>query len=849
MKTFPSNFITEKNKKAGAKPVWILKCPFPNTGTIYLSDQEFSVASWNGGITTKAWIKRWGNIDENISGYEMSAARVSDFGISVIIDPGSSPNIETILWTAANNIETTDCELYLWFVGLNAATDPPQRIWAGNIVDFVLQDELTCDIEMVDQSVRIDKYVGTEITTSVYPNADLDDVGKVGNVGYGVVKKVPARAVIAGALDYLNAAMTASQTTLDLVDTSRFPSSGTVGIDAEDITYTGKTATQLTGLTRGANSTTPAVHNRGSHVWEQRSDFTYEAFSHPIKQFDNIFAAGLSVKLRITGSVTTYTGKTGSQHPTWPNRAMVVVPAKITKEEAVNILVSDGITVDDAISIVDTIAVDDTIAINDLIAVADNIAVSQGSHGHTSPDRIITVRVEDWINNSGSWAWQSGYSFRYDGDFTTGDYISSSTANTNFYRRTSAAQAGTPVRMRQCVTSGDPGMYQGTGTAKLWVNGTHMNTISIGGSSKQTVKSSWYNFTNWNDLIASNTCIQVEGNYQLFVYEIWYEVDLNPSPPAGPAVGVAKSGSAYRTGDVTKSGSVSKSGTVSRSGSVSKSGTVTMSGNSVTDTVIADKLVVDAQGYQDDASGTITGTPNLLIERPDHVMKHFVAIYSNWPVANFYTNAGSQFASKNYKFSVIINEKRRLKEWLTLFAFQCRCYYRIANNQAQLLWRPDSPSSVKTINNNMIRMREDYKTTTRVRRSPLEQVINKISLHYDRDWTKQGITAYKAVTTAEDATSITRYGEKEKPHLFDFDFVTTSGMANDLRDFYLNFYKNRKKLVAMDLFLDNSELEFADAITVTPLGSLVGETQKVNFLPGSGIEMRNDRLEIIVREY
>jgi len=46
-----------------------------------------------------------------------------------IVDQKSPINMDTILWTAANNIETTDCELYLWFIGLDPVTDPPQKMW------------------------------------------------------------------------------------------------------------------------------------------------------------------------------------------------------------------------------------------------------------------------------------------------------------------------------------------------------------------------------------------------------------------------------------------------------------------------------------------------------------------------------------------------------------------------------------------------------------------------------------------------------------------------------------------------------------------------------------------------
>lgn len=58
----------------------------------------------------------------------------------------------------------------------------------------------------------------------------------------------------------LDGAINASVTTITVDSTSIFPTSGTLLIGAEQITYTGKTSTTFTGCTRGANSTTAASH-------------------------------------------------------------------------------------------------------------------------------------------------------------------------------------------------------------------------------------------------------------------------------------------------------------------------------------------------------------------------------------------------------------------------------------------------------------------------------------------------------------------------------------------------------------------------------------------------------------
>ena len=64
----------------------------------------------------------------------------------------------------------------------------------------------------------------------------------------------------------LNEALDTSETTITLEDTSNFPSTGTILIGSEQITYTGKSGNDLTGCTRGANSSTAATASDGDAV-------------------------------------------------------------------------------------------------------------------------------------------------------------------------------------------------------------------------------------------------------------------------------------------------------------------------------------------------------------------------------------------------------------------------------------------------------------------------------------------------------------------------------------------------------------------------------------------------------
>ena len=87
-----------------------------------------------------------------------------------------------------------------------------------------------------------------------------------------------------GVFSYLDGAITAGQTTITLDSVWQFPTSGTLLIGTEQITYTGTSTSsnQITGCTRGANSTTAAIHADNTAVYDYNSitygpDDIYEA--------------------------------------------------------------------------------------------------------------------------------------------------------------------------------------------------------------------------------------------------------------------------------------------------------------------------------------------------------------------------------------------------------------------------------------------------------------------------------------------------------------------------------------------------------------------------------------------
>ena len=111
-----------------------------------------------------------------------------------------------------------------------------------------------------------------------------------------------------------------SDTTLTLTSATAFPSSGTIQIGSELITYSGKSSNDLTGLTRGTNGTTAASHSNGATV-TNATDFSGWGIAIPADQAT--LEPGLwslnnfgEVLVATIANGETFTGNAGATSPT-----------------------------------------------------------------------------------------------------------------------------------------------------------------------------------------------------------------------------------------------------------------------------------------------------------------------------------------------------------------------------------------------------------------------------------------------------------------------------------------------------------------------------------------------------
>lgn len=833
MRSFNASFTAEKNKRAdGPQPVNLLEFGF--TAPLLLSDRDVTPS---GGSAYSGLVKSWGFIDSDLGqmsgGSILGSISVPDLALTLINT--QSPRISDS-FTDDQPLEAAIVTLHQWFGGLAAADK--EVLFVGTVTGQPEYDEYECRLTLrgIWQKYNIEIGADRIITQEEYPAADPDDIGQMKAIGYGHVAMAPCRAIKSGGVDLLVGDIDAVQNTIELADATEFPVSGQAGIEEEEISYTGKSGNVLTGCVRGINGTTAAAHVRWTSVWEIAAEFVYQVAGHPVQAIGDIWMlAGRSERyLRVTSTLTRYTGRAGDEHPDFPGQAVVSFPARITKQQAVDLLVSNGLSLDDSIAIVDGIAVvdgitvADTIAVVDSIGVSDTIGVSTGSHGHTGTQATVIWSLDKVVT--------SAYMY-YPANMSDKDMNTAAVRNTLYtYDGTATlgkgfteSYPGPPQQFRLC-------MFVGLNDANRVCSATFGGHTLSTTDAVVTVYSDWYNVTagqdtweEFNLLEADITLTGGSGGYELRVGEFWVEVRYTPTTNASAAAGVAKTGAATKSGSVSKTGSASKSGAASKSGTVSRTGAVTLNGsisltgNSVADVEVGQLCFADYDGWQDDGSGTYTGTPDALIERPDHILRHLWAYYLGAPLADFDTSSASAyFAEHGYVFSLHLDKPVMAEALFSRLALQCRSRFMVTPyGQAKLLLRQLGAASGHHI------IKEEIKSDSmRIARSPAAGLVNDLTIYYDPDRTRGAVSAdtCQGAQRYQSASSIARYGRKTGDrNLFTFDAVRAEAMVADLGDFYLAWLKVVRSMPQFAVFLDNMEIEPGDVIDITyPLDAMAG---------------------------
>jgi hypothetical protein len=247
---------------------------------------------------------------------------------------------------------------------------------------------------------------------------------------------------------------------------------------------------------------------------------------------------------------------------------------------------------------------------------------------------------------------------------------------------------------------------------------------------------------------------------------------------------------------------------------------VTLSGNSVANMFIGDMVAADVEGLKDDASGTYTGTPNALIERPDHVRKHILIGLLGFSALDLDTS----FATVGAIYADLISGGYKFAFNLPDVATEAMDLFRIMDEQSRsnmfesggkfilsfsLASYDDFPTSQITFNSSNVSGNFVFGKTE------VSDIRNRIRGHYFRDYSKSGSIGdeFQKVFEGYHAVSIAKYGEMKEDIGFSCIGDLETMMA-DIIDWMIDERRELKKTVSFDAFWDAMILDNCDHFTV-----------------------------------
>lgn len=740
-----ADWNTAKNAPAGSVPVWLWRLTVAGTD-YWLSDHAVQVLGGAWNITALPWIRQWGAVQHGLTN-NLNEYKTSSFSLDLLIDPAITPNLKTLAETY--ELEQYPVELYLWWWGLNAATDPPRLKWRGNIRNHPQMDDVTMRLECEDESARLVKNIGTLLDSATYPNADANDVGKVIPIVFGDAKRLPALGADIGKRTTLPAAITAAAVSFDLSDVTGL-GTATIQIDDEQMQISSVSGNTVT-VSRGINGTLSATHSRGAAVWEVKPEYIYIA-AEALDALPRVYGTIDDIPIDITSVVTRYTGQPGSLHPSgkYNGLAVVSLPGVLTATQL------------DALGVARTGAAVKTGAAAKTGTASQTGQPSDPGHNHTGSQTNITQ-----YGSNPNWSGSQGSVTLY----------------------TSFPGLGAQVQSNYTISVSVAGI--GANGWDLYVGGVNLGYTSNGTRTFTATSGDAVQIDVVGRFQTNITSVNVYASSRAYTYI--------------PQVSTAAAGVA--------AGSLAVNDSIGVTDTVAVADTITpyLTGLATVRSIISHTILCDC-------------TRNVYL--PSAVEQDILTRASGGTL----TTVGTFPAF--YRFDGAITEYKSAQYWLDYFAFQCRAWFVKEVGVAKLIVRPDGLTPIKTISNCLLNT--DRRSLTK-RKAPLSEVINIISLRYNRDWSQSRAAGnYRGCNVGRMAESIQYYGEREQSgDLFWFDFVAGDQMAAHVRGYYLSKQSRRHWIYDWDASLEHEELVFADAVTLGIDNNTVVQITAPDLHPGS----------------
>ena len=228
---------------------------------------------------------------------------------------------------------------------------------------------------------------------------------------------------------------------------------------------------------------------------------------------------------------------------------------------------------------------------------------------------------------------------------------------------------------------------------------------------------------------------------------------------------------------------------------------VQVSGDTIDDLIFRRRVSADIQGYQDDGSGTYTGTPAALIEQPDHILRHLLIVKcglsaSEWDSIT-YDASGTYYAAQSFTLGVVVLQKPNVRMLINRIAHQSKSLEFWEAGVHHLIAITGDETIDKTFDENRIDLNQIWiKYTDRI------NIKNSLSARYARDWSGYSdnvdatadTEADRSVVVSSDADSITKYGTLEGEQLA-LPYITGATMAQAILDWIKGDWANPRIVV------------------------------------------------------
>lgn len=272
----------------------------------------------------------------------------------------------------------------------------------------------------------------------------------------------------------------------------------------------------------------------------------------------------------------------------------------------------------------------------------------------------------------------------------------------------------------------------------------------------------------------------------------------------------------------------------------------------------SDEITADVEGYYVDGAiiSTDYGELGSLINRPDLLFKLFLTWNSLFILSDLsltsYNEAASFYIAQQYRLDFAIIEEITLREVLERMAFQVRTdqYWETGIHKIKVLLVPEVPIKQLTT--------YDIQNAS-IERSDIKELVNLLEIRYNIDYSfineyTTEANRYRSIISRENTDSQTIYGiRKSLDATFYFDFVTDDVTASHVANYYLSVNSSIKKILTLNCFLNQLELEKHDIVGVTfPLDGLAGTLAKIigsKFLIGNADTIDKIELKTLLEDF